>query len=146
MFKMMTQDLNRYFNLNAGIQQRMVKCLVLIRTSRIDKLKTKGGVIKDNFRSEQKRVGPIDSIRYLTNKPFTIFVERIAAKTQYGFHKPFRDSTGYSGNIDVEMDGRILDNIDLNALRKELNKYDLALVEKYCPLNVLVLRDNNQIE
>jgi thiol-disulfide isomerase/thioredoxin len=146
MFKMMTQDLNRYFNLNAGIQQRMVKCLVLIRTSRMDKLKSKGGVIKDNFRTEQKRVGPIDSIRYLTNKPFTIFVERIAAKTQYGFHRPFRDSTGYSGNIDVEMDGRILDNTDLNALRKELNKYDLALVEKYCPLNVLVLKDNNQIE
>lgn len=146
MFKMMTQDLNRYFNLKACIQQRMVKCLVLIRTSRIDKLKSEGGVIKDNFRTEQKRVGPIDSMRYLTNKPFTIFVERIAAKTQYGFHRPFRDSTGYSGNIDVEMDGRILDNIDLNALRKELNKYDLALVEKYCPLNVLVLKDNNKIE
>ncbi|MFI5138330.1 MAG: TlpA family protein disulfide reductase [Sphingobacteriales bacterium] len=145
-YKLMIQGLNRYFNINAGIQQRMVKCLVLIRTSQKDKLKTKGGMVKDNFSPEQKRVGPIDSARYLTNKPFTVFADRIAAKTQYSFHKPFRDSTGYSGNIDIEMDGKVLDSTNLKAFKKELNKYDLDLVEKYCPLDVLVLNDNKQTE
>lgn len=145
-YQLMIHDLNRYFHLNADIQQRKVKCLVLIRTSRKDKLKSKGGTVKDNFGPEQKRVGPIDSIRYLTNRPFALFAERIAAKIRYSFHKPFRDSTGYSGNIDIEMNGEVLDKIDLIGLRKELNQYDLDLAERYCTLEVLVLQDNKQTE
>ncbi|MDB5199220.1 MAG: Thiol-disulfide isomerase or thioredoxin [Chitinophagaceae bacterium] len=140
-FKLMIEDLNRYFNLDASIQKKMVKSLVLIRTSQNDKLKSKGGLEGDHFYPVQKRNIPIGSDRYLKNKPFSILVERIKNITEYSFHKPFLDSTGYSGNIDIKMEGEVLDNIDLNTFKEELNKYDLDLVERDCPIFVLVLRE-----
>ncbi|MDB5024944.1 MAG: Thiol-disulfide isomerase or thioredoxin [Mucilaginibacter sp.] len=145
-YKLMIQDLNRYFNVKAGIQQRMVKCLVLIRTSQKDKLKTMGGIEKDSFYHLQKRAVPLGPMRYLMNKPFTVFVDRIKNMSEYGFHQLFRDSTGYTGNIDIKMDGGILDDLNLITFKKELNKYDLDLVERECLLDVLVIKDNGQIE
>lgn len=145
-YKLMIQDLNRYFSLNASIQQRKVKCLVLIRTSTKDKLKTRGGIEKDSFYPVQKRDMPPGTIRYLTNKSFIVFVDRLKAMSEYGFHQLFIDSTGYSGNIDIQMDGSILDGKDLSGLKKALNKYDLDLVERDSVLDVLVLNDNDRTE
>jgi thiol-disulfide isomerase/thioredoxin len=145
-YQLMIQDLNRYFKVKSGIQQRMVKCLVLIRTSQNDKLKTKGGIEKDSFYHVQKRAMPIGPIRYLTNKPFTIFADRLKTMSEHGFHQLFRDSTGYIGNVDIKMDGEVLDHLNMITFKKELNKYDLDLVERECFLDVLVLKDNGQIE
>ena len=90
-----------------------------------------------------QRIGPI---RYLTNKPFSVFADRVKNITGYGFHQVFRDSTGYIGNVDIKMNGEILDHLNLVTFKKELNKYDLDLVERECLLDVLVIKDNGQIE
>lgn len=142
-YELMKEDLDRYFRLNSRIEERMVNCLVLLRTSDKDKLKTKGGKEFDDFYIVEKRNIPTGPERYVSNVPFVRFADQVQALVENKLHKPFVDSTGYFGNIDFSIDGNVLDDIDLARLKKALQRYDLDLVEKTCPMNVLVLSDKN---
>jgi len=142
LYTIMQNDLERFFKLKGEIQTRKVKCLVLIRTSKFDKLKTKGGTPIKNFFQSDVRDTIIHSVRILKNQPFQVFASRLETIVEFNFGKPFVDATGYEGNIDLAIDGETLDNITVAVLRKELKKYDLDIVERECPLEVLIIKEN----
>jgi thiol-disulfide isomerase/thioredoxin len=139
---MMRDDLNRYFNLKSAIEVRKTTCLVLTRTSSVDKLQTKGGKQILNFYYADERTDRYDSIRFFTNTPYHLFSKSIQAYVEHAFSMPFIDATGFDENIDFKMSGSMLDARDLGLFKNELLKYDLSLVEIERPIEALVISDN----
>jgi thiol-disulfide isomerase/thioredoxin len=137
----MREDLNRFFDLEAGIERRKVKCLVLVRSGQTDKLKTKGGKPADNFFQSDVKDTIIPTIRLMNNIPFKKFASRLETIAEYNFSMPFINGANYGGNIDFEIQTNVLDKITRSSLQMVLQKYGLALVEKLCPLDVLVIRE-----
>lgn len=144
-FKILQADLHRYFNLKVSIEKQKVKCLALIRTSSKDKLKTKGGLPRQTSFSTDLRSKDNDlsspPIRYIRNKSFSSLFDIIKSMGDWTFFIKVVDETGYSGPIDFQIKEQTLQNLTIDNLRKALLKYDLDLVEKYIPMDVLVLSD-----
>jgi thiol-disulfide isomerase/thioredoxin len=140
LYELMRQDLERYFHFAVNIQKRAVKCLVLVRSSNEDKLRTKGGAEKYNFNALDGRTQDTSSIRGITNMSYSVLSNRIKGFIE-NWNYPFQDATGYSGNVDFTVTNEVLSHLDLKSLKKQLYKYDLKLVEKECLLDVLVVKD-----
>jgi thiol-disulfide isomerase/thioredoxin len=144
-FKMMQQDLYRYFGLDARVIKKKVKCWVLIRTSAIDKLHTQGGRPKFYLRQSGVR-GVVDTpVRGMTNEPYRLFFQCVRGMGEYLWKRPFVDGTGYndSEHIDIRLKGSVVDSFKLGQLNDELARYDLKLVERYEPIDVLQIQDRN---
>lgn len=144
-YKIMQEDLKRYFDMDASIEKRAVKCLLLIRTSDKNKLTTTGGEPGESAfaisLSAKDNDSGHSSIRVLRNKPFQELYGIIRGYGNSVFGIKVIDSTGFNGNIDFEMPAEILYNLTVEKLRKVLNRYDLDLVESDVPMDVLVLRE-----
>jgi thiol-disulfide isomerase/thioredoxin len=141
-FIKMKNDLDEYFHIMTSIEKRKIKCLLLIRTSKQDKLASKGGLSEDNFLHNGLRSTKADSIRYMKNKPFRRFSSYLQSFLENDLNLPFVNLTGYKGNIDIEINDTVFDPINLNNLKKELNKYNLDIIKKEYLIDVLVLKDN----
>jgi len=145
-YKIMQQDLRKYFNLRVKIETRKVPCLVLIRTSSKDKLKTKGGQPEQtsfSFNLGEKKNDPESPpVRFIRNKPFHSLVDLIKGFGYWQFYMKVVDGSRYSGQIDFEIKEVNLQNLTIARLRKELNRYDLDLIEKDIPMNVLIISEN----
>lgn len=141
-YDLMKEDLKRYFGLKAIVTKTPVKCLTLVRTGTADLLATKGGIPKNTFLQSDVRSVEIDSVREIINKPFSIFSDRLQTLVEFNFKVPYNDETGYTGNIDFKMDGKDMDTITMESLRKILKGYGLDLIEKTCRMPVLHISDH----
>lgn len=126
LYYFMLADLNRYSDYTATIENRMVDCLVLVRTSNKDK-------IKSNGESPNFRYSTVHSI--LINRPLSYLLNLINSDTLSKL--PIIDETDYTGNVDIEISGIK----DIEGLKKELNRYDLDLIPAKRSLNMFVLKD-----
>lgn len=136
----MQQDLNRYFEIHGSIERRKVKCLILIKSSKMKyELESNGGKPATNF-----WIMTNDSMRFMKNKPFNNFVNvlSVAAKAK-GIPTPFINETNYIGNIDIKISTSAIDDFEIDKLKKELNNYGLDLIEENRLINVLVLKETN---
>lgn len=120
------QDLNRYSEYSGSIEKRMENCLVLVRTTINDKIKSKGGKPKIKY-------SPTNFI--LINRPISHMLNMVNADTIIKL--PIIDETGYTEKADIE----ISRFSDLASLKKELKRYDLDLIPAKRSLNMFVLRD-----
>lgn len=129
-YAIMQQDLNRIFGLR-GIQARKekktVKVLALVRTSAEDKLKTANAATVDEHS---------DFYLKISNRPLYVFVEKLQAFFSKDGSLPVTNETGYKGRIDIELN---CDMTDMNAVNKELGKYDLQLKEKQEEIEMLII-------
>jgi hypothetical protein len=146
LYELMKDDLSRAFHLNAGIEKRRVKCLVLIRTSNRDRIRTLGHKPVDSFFHADRIGKDYGPTRSLLNQPFSKFSKRLTGLIEYGLKKPFVDQTGYNGDIDIQFKADALDSITLTGLRSALKIYDLDLVEKDIDMDVLVLHENQMVK
>ena len=128
----MLQDLNKYSAYEGSIRKSPVKCLALVRISETHNLLTKGG------KSENKLSDPQNP--YLRNLPITILVNRI--KKIESISVPIIDETGYTNNIDIDLQSGFN---DLLLLRKELNKHGLDLVERVRDLDMLYIKEKEKL-
>jgi hypothetical protein len=140
----MQSDLERYFGLHGEVVQKTVNCLTLVRTTKEDKLKTKGGAPFINFYVVSDEMVYPGRVRRVVNQPFEVFAGRLETLVEYIYKKPFIDQTNYKGNIDFEIDGKLWDNITLQQLKQYLRKYGLDLIEKPCTLPVLVISEKKK--
>lgn len=142
LYSIMQMDLNRYFHLNAGIENRKVKAFSLVRTTTKDHLKTKGKptdpVLKQQQAIEKK-------VMILENTTITDLVRILNLSTGPFF---FTDQTDYTGKIDIQISNLAIGQLgikeqpnQLEPLRKELSNYGLGLKasEKY--VDCLVIKD-----
>lgn len=126
LYPLMLENLSRFADYKTIIEKRKVKCLVLKRTSSVDKLKTKGSEMSFLFSLSKTN---------LQNTSLYALVNSLNAVPTISL--PIVDETGYPNNIDLTM-GAIS---DLNSIRKELMRYDLDLVEAERVLDMLVISE-----
>jgi thiol-disulfide isomerase/thioredoxin len=130
LFKIMQQDINRFLvtkGMQAGIEQRNVTMLALVRTSSEDKLKTAGGVPKDAYSS---------LFLSLRNQPLFKFVTKLQSYITEEGAIPIEDETGYRGKVDLDINA---DLKNITQVNKELEKYDLKFVQKEKIISVIVI-------
>lgn len=131
LYPLMLKNLSQFTDYSADIEKRKVKCLVLKRTSTVDKLKTKSTATRFSFsvsKTDLQNTSVYALVNNLNALPFIPY--------------PIVDQTGYKTNIDLRM-GKIE---DLKALRKELLLYDVDLVEEEQELDMLIIKDKEKQE
>lgn len=132
LYATMQQDLNRYLKYTAKIEKRKMKCLALVRTSKVDKIAAK------HRNSDSAFVVQTGVIKF-QNLSVTPSVMREILYLNPAIDLPIIDETNYKGKVDLELNFDKLN--DIANLKKELNKYDLDLVEKEATISVLVISD-----
>lgn len=128
-FKIMQEDLERYFPYKATVEKRKMKCLILTRTSKEDKLKSKGGPAEATYN------GFGCSIR---NTHLSFFYAQLSVVYLQKSPIPLFNDTGYDGKVDMDINASLS---NVKALNEALAKYDLALVEGEREIEMLVIRD-----
>lgn len=121
----------RYVNENshyvASIEKKPVKCLVLRRTSGIDKIVSEGG----------EPIGNVLKAPYMLRNVSLDFLLSALEATNDITTLPVIDETDYPGKIDLKFSNFQ----DLKSIQKELSGYDLELVEVEKELPMLIVKD-----
>jgi thiol-disulfide isomerase/thioredoxin len=144
-FRIMQQDLLRYFGLDARVVKKNVKCWVLVRTSKVDKLHTLGGATKFNLRMSNM-ISPVATpVRGLVNEPYWLLSNDLQAWVEYRWKAPFVDSTDYNKNerVDFHLKGSVADSFKTRQVNQALARYDLRLIKEDHPIDVLVISDRD---
>ncbi|WP_316839247.1 TlpA family protein disulfide reductase [Pedobacter gandavensis] len=128
--KKMIDDLDRRFGLYGRWEKRQIKCLALVRTSSLDKLKSVATGNEFEFRLDE-------SIKKIRNSAIGNLVLWL---NNYHGNPPVFNETNYKGNIDIDLN--ISSWTDIYALRKALQAYDLDLKETTRNLDVFILKDD----
>ena len=132
-YKLMQQDLERLFpQYEAFTEIRKKTVLALIRTSDVDKLLSKGG------KSEHQFSGLGAS---MTNTGLGMLTSQLSILFLQNLSMPIVNDTGYKGKTDLQLQA---DLSNVKAINRELEKYDLKLIEKVKDVEVLVIRDREK--
>lgn len=131
-FPNMQQDILRFFDYDIRIEKRKRLCLVLVRTSQLDKIKSKGFVKRQQNHNSDSII-----LNHSTLNNFVLSLNRYNTN----LITPFLDETGYTDNVYMELGSSLT---DINKLRLELNKYDLDLVEKNRMIEMLIISDKKE--
>jgi thiol-disulfide isomerase/thioredoxin len=130
MWVFMQQDLARFFDhYKARIIKKKVKCLALVRTSNLDKLKSKGGPSGNRFEVFGCTI---------RNKPISVLYSRLNAYYLQKLPMPLVDLTNYAGPVDLDIRANLSKVTELNTA---LATYDLALKETVSETNFLEITD-----
>ena len=122
--KLVDDQLCDLFGIKFGFETRLRKVLILCRTSGLDKIKSKG-----------KGEEMYDMNGYFNN----VVIDRISEPMRAAGLPPIVDETGYKDPIDLNMN--IKSWKDISAVRRELQKYDLDLIEGNREITVFVIRE-----
>ncbi|QHS56554.1 TlpA family protein disulfide reductase [Mucilaginibacter sp. 14171R-50] len=129
-FDIMQQDVARLFpQYHVEVERVVTRCLVLVRTSSQDQLKTIGG-------KSLVDVTPFKA--HLHNTRLGQLIKRLQVQYLEGYPLPVIDGTGYDGPVDLAVDAPLN---DVAAMNRELARYDLQLIEKEAAVDLLVVRD-----
>lgn len=130
-FQLMRDDLDKLFpQYKARIEKMKVKCLVLRRTSDIDKLSSNG----------EMPVREISGFRFkIINGSLNSLITRLNVLYMQNSQYPIVNGTGYAGNVNMDLKARLS---NLSEVNSELKKYDLQFVEEDYETEMLVIRDN----
>ncbi len=132
-FRYMREDLDRQFPLlQASIEKRKTKALVLIRTGKATALTTNGGGIEktDNKYSF-----------HLQNAPWNFLPLRLQTYYLQLLSTPIIDETGIKGNVDIDLTCNMS---SVPELRKALAKYGIDIIEADRDVDYIVIRDKAQ--
>lgn len=131
-YEIMTSDLNRYFGSLFGVQgemgKRKIRCLALVRTSREDKIATKGK--SDNYESNRFHFsthnGNLSDLIYALNQNLPLKDLMLV------------DATGYTGKTDIELN---CDLSNMTAVNRELKRYALKLKEGENDIDMIIIKE-----
>ena len=122
-----TAELEDFFGVKGVNTKRMMKTLVLVRTSKVDKIKSKGVNTGQNGTMSEN-----GSLR--TNLIGNLATPLLKAGLR------MVDETGYTDAVDMDLN--ISDWSDVPALRKSLQRYDLDIKEEMRERQVFVVTEN----
>lgn len=128
-YSLMLNELETYFKVRVRIEDKEMNCLALVRTSTKDKLHTDNKTgncdeLEDGLEYDCQFGKLDDFITYLNNN----------------FNMPYVvNATGYEENIQIHTS--VANLADMVGLRKELNRYDLDLIEKKANVDMLIIED-----
>ncbi len=126
----MRSDLDRYFTrYKAAVESRKIRCLALVRTSAVDRIKTTGGKPVADFSPNGFTI---------QNLSVWALIQRMNQLYLRNSKLPLVDGTGYAAPIDLSV---AADLGSVEALNQALKKYDLTIEERTMEADVLVIRD-----
>ncbi len=129
-YSIMQQDLARLFPAyQSSVEMRRKRCLVLTSTSSETPFKSAGG-------NPLIRFDPFGCT--LVNVPITRFLSRLKMQYMQATYPEILNETGYNGNIDLNI---VASLSKLEPLNRELEKYNLRLIEADRDIETLVIRD-----
>lgn len=123
-------EIKRRFELSTTMEEREVTALTLVRTSSAEKYKpaVNGEAVKDASKGLYRNVG----LAWLGE-----------TLEQYGL-LPFFNGTGYDGPADLDLGIDLTGRVNLEELRKALNRYDLDLKAEKHKVMMFVIKENKQ--
>jgi thiol-disulfide isomerase/thioredoxin len=128
-FSIMQQELLRTFpQYIALIERRKTKVLALVRTSGVDKIQSRGESAFSDFGISEM---------VLTNGNLNMLIAHWNYTLQL-LNTPIIDQTGYTGKVDLILK---CPQSNIASIRSALQRYDLDLVYKTIPVDMLVIRD-----
>lgn len=130
LYPIIQADLNRMLDYSAIIEKRKVVCLVL-------KVKKGADRIKTNHPSGESYVQNGRGVFSVRNMPISKSLYPALIYSNQAASLPIIDQTNYTGNIDLEIHSKLN---NLAALKRELERYNLSLVEEVCEIEMLVIR------
>lgn len=117
-------DLTAILGVKAGYEKRNVKALVLVRTSQIDKILSKG-------------IGErINGVNGKFNNTSLFYMMQLLSEAT---GVPFLDESKYSDPVDMDLN--ISSWKDLDTLRLELKRYDLDIKEEMREMEIFVIKE-----
>lgn len=129
LYTRMLRYVNENSNYVASIEKKPVKCLVLRRTSSIDKIASKGS----------ESIGNVLKAPYMLRNVGLDYLLSALEATNDITTLPVIDETHYLGKVDLKFSSFQ----DLKSIQKELSAYDLELVEVVKELPMLVVKDKS---
>jgi len=143
MYKIMQQDLERSFRLNARVEMRQVNSYVLVKSNGRDKLKTRGGTSINRLWPNPDESSSRDSVLFLQNLSFNFFVERLKTWCEYNLG-PFYNETNYLNDADISIKSNSLQPAMIKSLRQDLKRYGLDIIEENRKAAVLVISEKQR--
>lgn len=131
LYTYMLADLNRYLDVTLSLRKQMTNCLVLVRTSKQDKIKSNGNASGRNFSEDQGKLT-------MKDEPLINLISLLNEVSLS--HVPIIDETGYINNVDLNLTG----TNNLKELRKSLEKYDLDLKPASRNLLMFLIQDKKR--
>jgi len=123
---LMQRNLDESFGIKSSLEKRTIKVLVLKRTTREEKFKTKSGSSRDIYAT--------DGIQYVRNASWNGLTD-IVFNTINKLPYYVVDETRITGKVDLDIRLK-----DIASMRSSLRKYGLDLFEEERVIEVLVLR------
>lgn len=134
MRRMMRDDLKKYFNLEAFMKKKKMKCWVLT-SSDTNLIHSPGGAVADQW--------DLGEFRFvLKNVPVKTLERRFIYNLLEHSQFPFVNETCVRGNIDLQLDNIQLDNIE--SIQQALKKWKLTLKLEYREVRYLIIKEKNQ--
>lgn len=140
-YALMRQEICRYFNVEAFIERKKIPGLLLLADSTIAQLTTKGGSPEKKFYQARETSSHHDSIRFLRNMPYSYLSDKLVWYLETNFKMPVSDQIVFRDNIDISIEGKIMDEPNLAAFRKSLAKYGIVIEEGIVETDVLVIKE-----
>jgi len=122
--------LNAHSGYYGQIEKRRVKCLTLVRTGKMDKLKAKG----DKFEIKHDIAKGTIVLRNSTMSRVVNAIENMKLMENI----ILIDETGFKETINIELP---LNPSDIKSLQKVLSSYDLGIVESERELEMFVIKE-----
>ncbi len=132
-YDLLIQDLDRYFGkplkIDAHLEKRLVPSDILVMDNVPDKLKTNGGPAFEKH----------DAFSFqMQNMPLSRFIAQLESYFWQFSERPIIDETNFKGNVDIQINCKMA---DINAVNKELAKYNLKFTDGERKADVLVITD-----
>jgi thiol-disulfide isomerase/thioredoxin len=142
LFDFMKSDIERIFDVSCSLEKRNVECLALIRTSKIDKIRSNGGSSFFGYKDLDKYDGVYDRddkdefiVRNISAETLAKDIQWLYPNSEY----PIVDASNYHGNIDIILNGQVRDLVNL---KRQLARYDLDLVLMKRTLDMIVISEH----
>lgn len=142
-YKIMQQDLIRYFDMNVFVKKTPLPGIVLFKDSIIAQLNTKSNFKKNKKVFEYARINP-DSVYIFKDEPFQKFSRWLKERLSHFF--PFTDSTNYSGYISIVLRKSSLRPFNFQQFKEDLNMAGLNCVHKEIETDVLYIEESDKIK
>jgi len=132
LYKTAQDDLNRFFNVFASVEQRKIECYALVTTG-------KGQEFRWN-KNSVAHAKDKDTAVY-SNVPISKLIGTLRDRFLYNnFSQPVINGTNFTGNIDIRIVKGLVP-FDLDTLRRELQVYGLDIVKIFATTDVLVIKE-----
>ncbi|HRO41707.1 hypothetical protein [Agriterribacter sp.] len=141
-FKLMQEDIERYFSVSVKIKTKPVSCWVLKEGGSGHLLCTNGGSPEDSLLIHTISDPGTASTPIMRNQPYFKFIQRLKYLVETATNMPFISTLDVNCNIDIQFSKETFDErLHIDLLSKELAGYNIVLKKIRVKMPVLIISE-----